>query len=142
MAMTTTPRILLMVVAAGLCGATEVFSQTASTQKPPAKATTTAAKPAPSPTPPAGAKAFATPQAAAAALIQAASVFDEPALIALVGPDGKDLVTTEDPVLDKSNAAAFAAWLFDNDSSTVGSLRSTGIASVGQAVLPLASLPD
>ena len=56
-----------------------------------------------------GAKAFATPQAAATALIQAASAFDEPALIALVGPDGKDLVTTEDPVRDKSHALAFAA---------------------------------
>jgi hypothetical protein len=109
--MTTTPRILLMVVAAGLCGATVVSSQTASTQKPPAKPATTTAKPAPAPppAPPAGAKAFATPQAAATELIQAASVFDEPALLALVGPDGKDLVTTEDPVRDKSNALAFAA---------------------------------
>jgi hypothetical protein len=98
-----------MVVAAGLCGATVVSSQTASTQKPPAKPATTAAKPAAAPTPPVGAKAFATPQAAASALIQAASVFDEPALIALVGPDGKDLVTTEDPVRDKSHAATFAA---------------------------------
>jgi hypothetical protein len=109
MAMTTTPRILLMVVAAGLCGATVVSSQTAATQTPPAKPATTAAKPAAAPTPPAGAKAFATPQAAVDALIQAASVFDEAALIALVGPEGKDLITTEDPVLDKSHAAAFAA---------------------------------
>ena len=109
--MTTTSRIVVITVALGLIGATAVSSQTASTQKPPAKPATTTTKPAPAPppAPPVGAKAFATPQAAATALIQAASVFDEPALIALVGPDGKDLVTTEDPVRDKSHAAAFAA---------------------------------
>jgi hypothetical protein len=92
-----------------LCTAA-ISSQTASTQKPPAKPATTTTKPAPplAPKPPVGAKAFATPQAAAAELIQAASVFDEPALLALVGPDGKDLVTTEDPVRDKSHALAFA----------------------------------
>ena len=112
--MTTTPRVIVMTVALGLCCAPVMSSQTTSTQKPPAKPTTTAAKPAPPkpappPTQPVGAKAFATPQAAATALIQAASAFDEPALLALVGPDGKDLVSTEDPVRDKSHAVAFAA---------------------------------
>jgi len=107
--MTTTPRIVVITVALGLFGATVLSSQTASTQKPPAKSATTAAKPAPAPAPPAGAKAFPTPQAAAAALIEAASAFDQPALIAIVGPDGKDVVSTEDPVRDKSQALAFAA---------------------------------
>ena len=59
--------------------------------------------------PPPGAKAFATAQAAADALIQAASTFDEPALIAMFGPDNKDLVSTGDAVRDKSYALAFAA---------------------------------
>jgi hypothetical protein len=99
-----------MVIAVGVLSAPAISSQTAATQKPPAKpATAAAAKPAQTPTPPAGAKAFATPQAAAAALIEAASVFDEPALIAMVGPDGKDLISTEDPVRDKSYAQTFAA---------------------------------
>ena len=45
------------------------------------------------------------PQAAATALIQAAATFDEPAIIAMFGPDSKDLVSTEDPVRDKSYAS-------------------------------------
>jgi hypothetical protein len=56
-----------------------------------------------------GAKAFATAQAAADALILAATTFDEPALIAAFGPDNKDLVTTGDAVRDKSYALTFAA---------------------------------
>jgi hypothetical protein len=59
--------------------------------------------------PPPGARAFPTAQAAESALIQAASNFDEPALAAIFGPDGKDLVSTEDPVRDKSYALAFAS---------------------------------
>ena len=106
--MTTTPRIIGITLALGLLCTAAISSQTASTQKPPAKPATTTTKPASGPKPPVGAQAFATPQAAATALIQAASVFDEAALIALVGPDGKDLVTTEDPVRDKSHALAFA----------------------------------
>ena len=58
---------------------------------------------------PVGATAFPTAQAAASALIQAASSFDEPALAAMFGPDGKDLVSTEDTVRDKTYALAFAS---------------------------------
>ena len=47
-------------------------------------------------------------QASADALIKAASTFDEPALVAMFGPDNKDLVSTEDPVRDKSYAITFA----------------------------------
>ncbi len=108
--MTTTPRIIGITLALGLLCTAAISSQTASTQKPPAKPATTTTKPAspPAAKPPAGAKAFATPQAAATALIEAASAFDQPALIAIVGPDGKDVVSTEDPVRDKSQAVAFA----------------------------------
>jgi hypothetical protein len=51
---------------------------------------------------------FATPQEAAAALIKAAGDYDLPALKAMFGPDGEDLVSTADPVHDKNQAAAFA----------------------------------
>ena len=68
-----------------------------------------AAKPATAVVPPPGAKAFPTAQAAATALIQAASTFDEPALAAMFGPAGKDLVSTGDPVRDKSYALAFVS---------------------------------
>jgi hypothetical protein len=53
-------------------------------------------------------KTFATPQQAADALIQAADPYDVPALEQLLGPNGVDLVESEDPVNDKNIAAAFA----------------------------------
>ena len=99
---TATRRLAVTTLALGLFGAPVMFSQTASTPKP-------AAKPATAAVPPPGARAFPTAQAAASALIQAASTFDEPALAAMFGPDGKDLVSTEDPVRDKSYALAFAS---------------------------------
>ncbi len=51
---------------------------------------------------------FATPQEAAAALIKAAGDYDLPALTAMFGADGEDMVSTADPVQDKNNAASFA----------------------------------
>lgn len=53
-------------------------------------------------------QAFATPQKAADALIEAAKSYDVPALLKILGPDGKDLVTSADSVQDKSNADKFA----------------------------------
>src|SRR5215472_816550 len=53
-------------------------------------------------------KAFATPELAAQALIDAAGKYDVTALMEILGPDGKDLVTTEDPVEDKNRAIAAA----------------------------------
>jgi hypothetical protein len=115
-------------IAIVLAGTAGLFSQSASTPpapKPsaptpgtpkPAPATPATAKPAttkpattrPAATPPAGARAFATVKEAADALIAAAGAFDEPALLAMFGPEGKDLVSTEDPVRDRSYALAFA----------------------------------
>ena len=57
---------------------------------------------------PAG-RAFAAPKEAADALIQAASDFNVPVLLEILGPDGKDLVASGDQVLDKNRAVAFAA---------------------------------
>jgi hypothetical protein len=85
-----------------LFSASAMLAQTAPTPKP-------ATTPTPAAVPPPGAKAFTTAQAAASALIQAASTFDEPALVAIFGPDGKDLVSTDDPVRDKSYALTFAS---------------------------------
>ncbi|HKW01775.1 MAG TPA: DUF2950 domain-containing protein [Vicinamibacterales bacterium] len=103
-----TTKTWLTTVAAIALSAPLVLSQTPA--KPAAPQTPAPRPPAATATkPPAGAKAFATTKEAADALIQAASAFDVDALVAIVGPDGKDLVTTEDPVRDKSYAAAFAA---------------------------------
>jgi len=67
------------------------------------------AKQAPAPSSQPSQKQFATPREAADALIQAAGNFDVPALKEILGADGEDLVSSEDPVQDKNRAAAFAA---------------------------------
>lgn len=59
--------------------------------------------------PAAAQRTFATPQEAAKALLAAAESFDVPAMLEILGPDGKDLVSSPDAVQDKNNAAAFAA---------------------------------
>ena len=54
-------------------------------------------------------KTFPSAQAAADALVSAAERFDVEALKAILGPDGIDLVVTEDAVQDRNQAAEFAA---------------------------------
>src|SRR5215470_11576046 len=54
-------------------------------------------------------KSFATPKEATDALIQAAASYDLPALEKILGPESEDLLSSEDPVRDKNNAAEFAA---------------------------------
>jgi Protein of unknown function (DUF2950) len=56
---------------------------------------------------------FATPKEAADALVKAASDFDVPALMQILGPDGKGIVSSADPVSDKNSAIAFAAQAHD-----------------------------
>jgi hypothetical protein len=111
-------RLVVTALALGLFGGQVMFSQTAATPKPAAKP---AAKPATAAVPPVGARAFPTAQAAANALIEAASTFDEPALVAMFGPDGKDLVSTEDTVRDKSYAVAFASLAKEGHTVVVSS---------------------
>jgi hypothetical protein len=53
-------------------------------------------------------KGFDTPQQASDALIKAADDFDVHELLAILGPDGKDVVESSDTVQDKENAQAFA----------------------------------
>jgi len=67
------------------------------------------AAPAPAPAPaPAQQRSFATAQAAADALVAAAEKFDVPALMEILGPEGKDLVGSGDVVMDENQAAEFA----------------------------------
>jgi len=54
-------------------------------------------------------KGFSTPQEAADGLIQAAADFNTASLLEILGPDGRDLVSSSDPVQDKNKAEAFAA---------------------------------
>ncbi len=61
-------------------------------------------------------KGFDTPDQASQALLKAAEPYDVPTLLEILGPDGKDLVTSEDPVADKNNAIAFAARVREKSS--------------------------
>jgi len=53
-------------------------------------------------------KEFDSAKQAADALIQVAANFDVAAAKEILGPDGQDLVSSEDPVMDKNRALAFA----------------------------------
>jgi len=53
-------------------------------------------------------KQFNTPKEAADSLIQAAESFDIAALTEILGPDSKDILSSEDPVADKNKAVALA----------------------------------
>ncbi len=54
-------------------------------------------------------KEFDTPKQAADALVQVAANFDVATAKEILGPDGEDIVASEDPVQDKNRAAEFAA---------------------------------
>jgi Protein of unknown function (DUF2950) len=64
-------------------------------------------------------KMFATPQAAADALIQGAKTYDVPALTQILGPQSEDLLSSEDPVRDKNTATEFAAKASQKTAVTV-----------------------
>jgi len=70
--------------------------------------------PAPSPQ-----KTFKTPQLAVEALIQAAETYDVSALLEILGPDGKNLVSSADAVQDKNRAQAFVAKAHEKNLVTV-----------------------
>jgi len=126
-----TGRLAATTLALVLGGAPVMFSQTASTPKP-------AAKPATAAVPPPGARAFPTAQAAASALIKAASAFDEAEIAAMFGPDGKDLVSTGDSVRDKSYALAFASLAEEGHAVVVSSKSpSRATLQVGRERWPL-----
>jgi len=83
-------------------------------------------------------KAFATPKQASEALIRAAETFDLPELKEILGPDGEDLVASEDPVQDKNIAAAFASKAHEKNQVTVDPKNSRrAILSVGNDEWPV-----
>src|SRR5207248_1367451 len=65
------------------------------------------------------------PQLAAQALIKAAENNDVPALLRLFGPEGKDLVTTADPVRDKEKIEEFVAKAREKNSVSVNKTQAT-----------------
>jgi len=97
---------LVLLVWLGVMGAfacsSSAFAQAPATTPP----KTAAPKPA---APKVAQRTFATPEEAGEALIVAADKFDLAALKQILGPDGIDLVVTEDAVQDRNRSAAFAA---------------------------------
>jgi hypothetical protein len=74
----------------------------------PVKKETAAKQPDAQATPQPGQKQFDTPKQAADALVQVATNLDVAAAKEVLGPDGEDIVSSEDPVMDKQRATEFA----------------------------------
>ena len=83
-------------------------------------------------------RTFDTPKEAVDALIAAAAVNDVPALKAILGPAGKDLVETGDPVQTRNQTEAFAAKAREK-SVIVPDAKNTNLAilSVGEGDWPM-----
>jgi Protein of unknown function (DUF2950) len=81
---------------------------------------------------------FSTPKEAADALIKATANYDVPALMGILGPDGKDIVSTEDAVRDKNSAASFAAEAHEKTDVTIDPKNpNRATLSVGNEEWPL-----
>ena len=80
---------------------------------------------------------FDSPEAAAAALVEAAERFDVKALKSILGTDGAMLVQSEDAVLDSSNAAGFAAQARRRHRLDFDSTRRSAVLLVGVTDWPV-----
>src|SRR5271169_862931 len=91
------------------------------------------AKPAATPAAAQMGKAFDTPQQAADAVIKAAADYDVDALMAIFGPDGKDVVSGGDQVQAKNSALEFAKDAQAKNSIVMGSSKASPASVVGQS---------
>jgi hypothetical protein len=83
-------------------------------------------------------KEFDTPKQAADALIQVAANFDVAAAKEILGPDSEDIVSSEDPVMDKNRAQAFAAKANEKNSVEIDKKNpNRAILLVGNDDFPL-----
>jgi len=83
-------------------------------------------------------KSFDTPQQAVDALIQATANYDVSTLMGIFGPEGKDFVSSVDPVQDKNRAEAFAAKAREKQLITLDpNNKARATLSVGQDDWPL-----
>jgi hypothetical protein len=80
---------------------------------------------------------FASPESASAALVAAAEKFDVPALKAILGGGGADLVGTEDTVQDRNTLSAFAAEARRGQRLEFDSTKTMAVLSVGPADWPM-----
>src|SRR5260370_39096114 len=85
-----------------------------------------------------GQKQFDTPKQAADALVQVATNLDVAAAKEILGPDGEDLISSEDPVMDKKRAEEFANKAKEKMSDATNKKRShEAILIVGNDNFPL-----
>jgi hypothetical protein len=83
-------------------------------------------------------KEFDNPKQAADALIQVAANFDVAAAKEILGPDSQDLISSEDPVMDKNRAQAFAAKANEKNSIEIDKKHpNRAILVVGNDNFPL-----
>jgi hypothetical protein len=90
-------------------------------------------------------KTFTSAKAAADAFVAAAEKYDVEALEAILGPDGTDVVTTEDAVQDKNEATAFAAKAREKLAVVVDPKSprlATLIAGAGEWPMPIPIVKD
>src|SRR5215471_12735333 len=89
-------------------------------------------------TPAPGQKQFDTPKQAADAIIQVATNLDVAAAKEILGPDGEDIVSSEDPVMDKNRATAFANKAKEKNSIEIDKKnRNYAVLLVGNDDFPL-----
>ena len=120
-------KLFLIAAAIITCGSLAVASQAASEPKEDAAAASQPKQ-----------KAFDTPKQAADSLLQAAETFDVAALKEILGPDSEDITNSEDPVMDKNHAVAFAAKAKEKNSIEIDKKNpNRAILSVGNDDLTL-----
>jgi Protein of unknown function (DUF2950) len=101
---TMTSSKMMVLVAAILITGVLALTSVAAPEKKEAAGKQEAAQGTPQP----GQKQFDTPKQAADALIQVAANLDVSAAKEILGPDGEDIISSEDPVMDRNRATAFA----------------------------------
>ena len=82
-------------------------------------------------------KTFSTAEEAGKALVQAADHYDLPALLEILGPDGQDLVASQDPVEDKNRAEVFMALAQEKAIVTTDATKHRAELTVGNDAWPL-----
>ena len=87
-------------------------------------------------TPTPGGKAFATPQDAANALVDAAEKYDEAALKEVLGPDSSDIIHTGEPARDGEKIKEFAAAARAKLSIEVNKTKTSATMVVGEEDWP------
>ncbi len=80
---------------------------------------------------------FATPEEAASALITASANYNVPALMAILGSEGDDLVSSEDTIADRNHAIAFATEARVQERLEFDSARTTAVLNVGAEDWPM-----